>query len=260
MTVATTLTPETSKTRYPFDRDFYDRLLAARDGFTCIHQETIPAGRGHAFRVEAGQTFRLVMLEQSQIIDTSYWNADDPTEHYASGAQTWIEGLQITRLTRIWGTPPKSRPLATCIADTVRITPRQLPVREHAAHGAQCNPHLWAHYAGTHPRTCYDNFRAALAGVGLSQRRIIDNTNLFQNSALDPNTGDYLLGRGNAQAGDYIEFYAEIPLLVAISVCPGGSGDTIESPDDWGSSGVTVYPVGVELYDTGIEPLGWPYP
>src|SRR5262249_51450731 len=216
--------------------------------------------RGYAFRVEAGQAFRLVTLEHAQIVDTTLYNADDPTEHYASGAQAAIEGLQITRLTRIWGTPPKSRPLATVTADTVRVGPKAAPVREHAAHGAQCNPHLWAMYAGTNPRSCYDNFRAALATVGLSQRHVNDNMNLFQNTALDPATGDYLLGRGYSEPGDYLEFFAEIPLLVAISVCPAGGGGAVESPEDWGGDGgVPTYPMGVEIYTTGVEPLGWPY-
>lgn len=256
---ATAPTDPGVKTRYPFDAAFYASLLGRRDDFRLVHRETVPAGRGHAFRVEAGQAFRLVTLERAQIVDTSFWNADDPTEHYASGAQCAIEGLQITRLTRVWGTPPNSRPLATVTADTLRVGPKRIPVREHAAHGAQCNPHLWAHFAGTHPRTCYDNFRGALATVGLSQRWIIDNMNLFQNTALDPHTGDYLLGRGYAEKDDYIEFYAEIPLLVAISICPAGGGDTIESPDDWGSQGVALYPMGIEILDTGVEPLGWPY-
>lgn len=254
-----TIEAVSTATRYPFDEAFYGRLLGAREQFRSVHRDTVPAGRGHAFRVERGQAFRIITLESAQIVDTSLWNADDPSEHYASGAQCAIEGLQLTRLTRVWGTPPLSRPLATITADTLRVNPKQIPVREHAAHGAQCNPHLWAQYAGTHPRTCYDNFRGALAAVGLSQRSIIDNMNLFQNSALDPATGDYLLGRGYAEPGDYIEFYAEVPLLVAVSICPGGGGGTIESPDDWGSQGVTVFPVEIEVLDTGIEPLGWPY-
>lgn len=245
---------------YPLDREFYERLIARRAEFALVSRETVtPEQGGYAFRVEAGQTFRLTMLEGAQIIDAAIWSADDPTEHYAAGAQVAIEGVHISRLTRLWGTAPLSRPLATVLADTPRTRNSDAPLHSHVSPGAQCNPHLWAHYGGGDVRTCYDNFRAALASVGMSQRSIIDNVNLFQLSGLDPDSGDYVFSQGFAEAGDQLELYAEIPLLVAVSVCPGGDGGTVESGADWGGERVRLRPIGVEVRDTGVAPLGWPY-
>lgn len=246
-------------TQYPFNAEFYEKLVAARETFERVSKTTVtPETGGYAFRVEAGQTFRLAMLEGPQIIDAAIWNADDITEHYASGAQVAIEGFQIGRLTRIWGTPPLSRPLATVIADTARGARADHCLHSHVSPGAQCNPHLWAHSGGMPEASCYDNFRKGLAEVGMNQRLIIDNMNLFQMSGIEPLTGDYVFLPPEYEPGDYLEFYAEIPLLVAVSVCPAGDGGAV-GDGNLGGPDVVLSPIGVEIYDSGIEPLGWPY-
>jgi uncharacterized protein YcgI (DUF1989 family) len=246
----------------PFDADFYDRLYGARGDFTAAWSHTVERGTGYGFRVEAGQAFRLVTVEQAQIIDLCLTSAEDPSEHYAAGTQMAWEGGFVTRGMRIWGTAPRSRPLAFCSADTLRVSGTATHARDHVSHGAHCNPHHWMLYTGTHPRTCYDNLRAGFALLGLGQRHVHDNMNLYQNTALDPHTGQYLEGVSDAVAGDYIEFFAEIPLLVVMSLCPQGSGaDAIEGgDDDWVPYfDMPVFPIRVDVLDTGIAPLRWPY-
>jgi uncharacterized protein YcgI (DUF1989 family) len=245
----------------PIDRAFYDRLQAARSSFTKVEEHTVERGTGYGLRVAAGQAFRLVTVEQAQIIDLCLANAAEPTEHYAAGTQLAWEGGFVTRGNRIWGTPPLSRPLAACTADTLRTRDDASHARDHVSHGAHCNPHHWMLYTGTHPRTCYDNLRAGFAMLGLHQRLVHDNMNLYQKTALDPHTGQYLEGLSDAEAGDYIEFYAEIDLLVVLSLCPQGSGaDTLGGGDDnWVPYfEMPVYPIRVEVYDTPVAPQAWP--
>lgn len=243
--------------RVPYNTAFYKDLIARRDSFRLVWSHTVPRGTGHGFRVEAGQVFRLIQMEAAQILDTCISNAEDPTEHYHASTQLAMEGAQITRLTRVWGTPPRNRPLCTCLADTVRPRPNPGYTREHGALTGHCNAHIWMLYTATHPRNCYDNLRAGYAMLGLSQRYIHDNINMFQNTGLDPITSDYPLNPGNAEAGDYVEFYAEVPLLVVNSLCPDGAGTVPLS--EWGKREIPVYPIRVEVYDTGVQPLGWPY-
>jgi uncharacterized protein YcgI (DUF1989 family) len=253
--------PALERATPPIDGAFYDRLYAARPDFRPVWDHTVERGTGYGFRVEAGQAFRLVTVEEAQIIDLCLTSAEDPDEHYAAGTQMAWEGGFVTRGMRIWGTAPRSRPLAFCSADTLRVTGASTFARDHVSHGAHCNPHHWMLYTGTHPRTCYDNLRAGMAMHGLGQRHVHDNMNLFQNTALDPHTGQYLEGISDAVAGDYIEFFAEIPLLVVMSLCPQGSGaDAIEGGDDnWVPYfDMPVFPIRVEVFDTGVEPLGWP--
>jgi uncharacterized protein YcgI (DUF1989 family) len=251
------------RARPPFDEAFYDHLLAARAGFSApTFERTVSRGTGYGLRIDAGQVVRLVTVEQAQIIDLCLASSEDPTETYAAGTQLAWEGGLVTRGTRIWGGPPRSRPIAYCTADTLIPRDDASLARDHVCHGAHCNPHHWMLYTGRHPRTCYDNLRAGMAMLGLHQRFLFDNMNLFQKTALDPNTGQYLEGVSDAVAGDYIEFYAEIPLNVVISLCPQGSGaDTMsEDGEAWiPYFDMPVFPIRVEVYDTGVEPLGWPY-
>jgi len=200
--------------------------------------------------------FRIVTVSQPQITDVCILNADDPTEHYAAGTQLAVEGSHVNRLTRVWGTPPKSRPLCTCIADTVKQLDEPLNVRHHVVYSAHCNPHHWTLYSGHHPKTCYDNLRSGMALMGLSQRFIHENLNLFQKSGLDPHSGHFLIEGSESEADDYIEFFAEINLIVVMSLCPYGGGGV--EPQDWPGAEIPVYPLSVEIFDTGIEPLEWP--
>ncbi|MCW3014424.1 MAG: hypothetical protein JWO02_1516 [Solirubrobacterales bacterium] len=245
----------------PIDQPFYDRLQAARSSFTKVDEHTVERGTGYGLRVSAGQAFRLVTVERAQIVDLCLTSAEDPTEHYAAGTQLAWEGGFVSRGNRIWGTAPRSRPLAACTADTLRPKDDASHARDHVSHGAHCNAHHWMLYTGTHPRTCYDNLRAGFAMLGLHQRYVHDNMNIYQKTALDPHTGQYLEGLSDAEAGDYIEFYAETDLLVVVSLCPQGSGaDTLHGgDDDWVPYfDMPVYPIRIEVYDTGITPQGWP--
>jgi uncharacterized protein YcgI (DUF1989 family) len=46
--------------------------------------------------------------------------------------------------------------------------------------------------------------------------------NVFQVTGLDAD-GKYFMEASPAKPGDFIEFFAEIDLLCALSTCPGGS-------------------------------------
>lgn len=253
----TSITP-LPRGRFAFPREHYEGLVARRDGFTVV-SETLMNQSGHGFRVEAGQAFRLT-LTGPQVLDVSVMNADDPDEHLFPGTQLAIEGGRVGRFTRLWGTPPLSRPLATCIADSVRKIPSPRGTSEHFPHGAHCNAHMWELYTGRHSRPCYDNLRHGLTMLGLSQRHISDNLNLFMKGGYEEHTGVSIADESDAIAGDYLEFYAELPLHVIVSLCPAeaGSDDLRESWSDTSPGTIAVNPALVTMFDTETPPLGWP--
>jgi hypothetical protein len=54
-----------------------------------------------------------------------------------------------------------------------------------------------------------------------------------------------------------VEFYAETAIFCVISPCPGGA--SLHAHREEGSLEPTVHPVQVDVYSTGVDPLGWPY-
>lgn len=254
----------TTRSPYPFDAGFYDRLHASRATWRLAWEHVVPARSGYGWRAQAGQAFRIAMVEGGQVVDLCITSADDPYEHIAAGAQFYIEGARVTRGTRLWGTPPRSRPLATVTEDTVRARPdpggrglREPTKQHHKCYGAHCNPHHWLLFGGIHPPTCYDNLRDAYAQLGLSQYFIHDNLNLFGRFAMDPESGQHNAEPTQARKGDYLEFYAEADLLLAVSACPYGY--TATPPERWKVEPPPARSIGVQVFDTGVQPLGWPY-
>ena len=84
-----------------------------------------------------------------------------------------------------------------------------------------------------------------------------DVLNVFQVTGLN---GDdmYFMNASPAKQGDYLEFFAEIDLLCALSTCPGGDlsvplwGPDARDPID------VCRPLGVEVYALGADLIeGW---
>lgn len=241
----------------PFEADFYQGLADRHADFPVRRRDIVETNTGYGVRVLAGHTFRLEMIEGPQIIDLDIFAAEDPLEHYSAATQLWLEGGAVTVFTRIWGLPPRSRPLATVIADHIGRVDAGHGLRDHKAYGAHCNPHHWVLFADQLPNTCYDNLRAGCAMVGLPQQRIHDNLNLYMKAAMDPLTGQHLNVTSDAVKGDYIQFFAEIDLLIVLSLCPYGDGSV--PPEEWATTPIPEYPIAVEIADADVTPLGWPY-
>ena len=66
-------------------------------------------------------------------------------------------------------------------------------------------------------------------------------------------THQYFMKASPVRPGDFIEFFAEIDLLGALSTCPGGDCSTEHSSDT-----ATCYPLKVEVYRPAPKALtGW---
>ncbi len=48
------------------------------------YRKVVPAGTYWIDIVRKGETFRIVDLEGNQAVDTLFYNADDPAEHYSA--------------------------------------------------------------------------------------------------------------------------------------------------------------------------------
>ena len=143
----------------------------------------------------------------------------------------------------------------TILEDTVQNLVTHPGARHHIILGAHCNPYYWLIATGQWEHaSCYTNLVEAITPFGLGPEYVHDNLNLFQKTRIEPKTSRYVTEASDAKAGDYVEFYAEMNVLLAISACPLGSGRFAAETNK-----SDARPLLAEIYDTGVDPLPFEY-
>ena len=108
---------------------------------------------------------------------------------------------------------------------------------------------------------CHSNLTRALADeTGLSLKEaeplVHDVLNVFMLTGFTPDTRQYFMKASPVRPGDFIEFFAEIDLLGALSACPGGDCSAEHSSDT-----AACYPLKVEIWKPKEQALaGWTPP
>jgi hypothetical protein len=104
---------------------------------------------------------------------------------------------------------------------------------------------MWELVAGLHDHAnCQTNLEQAIAPFGLAPQHVHDPLNLFMKTGVAPEDGRYWFAASDAVPGDYVELYAEIDLVVALSSCPTGDGMA------GFADGIRVHPVGYQIFAT----------
>lgn len=209
-----------------FDGAFYER---ARSSLTKVQELVLPPRDAKAFSVPAGSFFRITNIEGSQVGDLNLWNAHDLSEHFFSGKTRALHATHVTTGDRLWSTLPSLRPLATITYDTLAWYGwDEDGAGVHDVIGTRCDPYTNLLLKGTeYHHCCHSNLTRALAaerGLPLLQaeRHIHDVMNVFMCTGYTRDTHHYFMKASPARSGDFIEFFAEIDLLAALSACPGG--------------------------------------
>jgi uncharacterized protein len=237
--------------RPPFPKAFFDELQEHRDSFPLAAEFVIsPEEASRAFVVRRGQTLRITCIAGAQIVDMCIWNAEDPNERFANEYSLTREGIWLQRNMRLWSSLPWLRPMMTVTKDTVENRPVHPGARHHYLFGAHCNPQGWywvvknRHHPLVTHNNCYCNLTRAVAPFGLGAKDLHDNLNLFMKCFVDHTTGLHPWEASDVRQGDYVEFYAEMDCLVALSICPSGSGRLPHDEEE-------IRPIGISIYDTG---------
>ncbi len=127
--------------------------------------------------------------------------------------------------------------------------------------GTRCDPYVNRMLTGEDfDFHCHSNRTRAIAPHGLTEFDVHDVLNVFQCTGLNLND-QYFMKACPAKKGDYLEFFAEIDLLCALSTCPGGD----LSLPMWGPDArdplEVCRPLGVEVYRLAPQMLdGWSSP
>lgn len=240
--------------RYRLDEGFYQRVRGAHAGYKQVDDLLVPPGEGRALVVGKGHTFRVIEETGPQIGTVAFWNAQDRRESFLA-ARTWAhEGIFVRPFARLLSGVPWVRPMMTCVDQTVATQSGDGEYQHHTL-GTHCSPEVIEMWFGREARnSCRQNLLRAVEPYGLTEVDLHDNLNVHQKAKVgDPEKGRIYLAASEARAGDYIEFFTEMDLLVAVSVCPLGDGtaDPTRNLDD-------VRPLRMAVYDTGLEPESFP--
>ncbi len=181
-----------------------------------VQDAVIPAQRGMAFEVKKGQVLRIYQVEEKQVGDCVFFNANDYKEVFHVGntwsLNNWLGTGTAKAYKNFYSKPPQSNVMLSVLEDTVK---------NHSGHlASRCNRRaLEIRGRGSQPRSCQENLEEALAPYGITGDDIIDIFNVFMAAEFHED-GSYELVNSTAEHGDYIDLLAEMEILAGISSCP----------------------------------------
>jgi uncharacterized protein len=234
----------------------------ARVGWRKISDIVVPPREARCFQVQAGHYFRIVSIEGPQVGDLNLWHAADHAERFFSGKTRALHGTHLSTGDRMWSNLPHLRPLATITEDTLDWYGYDaFGGGVHDVIGTRCDPYTHRLLSGgDYHHCCHSNLtRAFAAHTGRTLKDaepfIHDVLNVFMCTGFTRDTQQYFMKATPARPGDFIEFFAEIDLLGALSACPGGDCGTEHSSDV-----ARCAPLLVEVYAPPQKPVGWAMP
>lgn len=227
-----------------------DRLLAARQSMTKVAEVVVPPREGRGFRVPRGHFFRIVSVEGAQVGDLNLWNAEDLSERFFSGKTRALHATHVGRGDRLWSSLPFLRPMATITHDTLGWYGWDADgAGVHDVIGTRCDPYTNRLLKNDdYHHCCHSNLSRALAAetnmsVQEAEVHVHDVLNVFMCTGFTHDTHQYFMKASPVRPGDFIELFAEIDLLGALSACPGGDCGSGHSSDE-----APCYPLRVEIW------------
>lgn len=241
----------------PSGLEIYQR---ARTNLSKLSEVIVPPRDGACFEVPAGCFFRITSVEGSQVGDLNLWNANDLGERFFSGKTRQLHATHVSTGDRLWSSLPGLRPLATITHDSLDWYGWDEDGGSvHDVIGTRCDPYtnymlkeVDYHYC------CHSNLTRALSaktGMPLAEAElhVHDVLNVFMCTGFTLDTHQYFMKASPVRPGDFIEFFAEIDLLGALSACPGGDCGSSNSDDS-----ASCYPLKVEVFEPAAGSLdGW---
>ena len=183
----------------------------------------VPVRSGAAFEVAAGQVVRFSTVDGPQVVDLNLWSRTDPRERFWAARTRQFYGTHLTTGQRLWSNLPFLRPMATFVADSIAYGRDEDDAGCHDLLGTRCDPYVNQMLSGApYDFHCHSNLTRAVTQFGLTEFDVHDVINLFQVTGLMPDDKRYFMKTCPARPGDHVVLLAEIDLLMAISLCPGG--------------------------------------
>lgn len=227
-----------------FDSSVFTR---ARATMKVIKKVVVPPRDAATFEVPAGHFFRIVCVDGPQVGDLNLWNLHNMNERFYTSKTRQLHATHLSTGNRLWSSFPYMRPMATITKDTLDWYGwDEDGAGVHDVIGSRCDPYTNSQLQGVdYDRCCHSNLTRALAARSIpnAESHVHDVLNVFMATGFTKDTHQYFMKASPVRPGDFLEFFAEIDLLGALSTCPGGDCSTSHSGD-----AATCHPFHVEIY------------
>ncbi|MEM7653714.1 MAG: urea carboxylase-associated family protein [Pseudomonadota bacterium] len=171
----------------------------------------IPARRGKAAFVEAGQHVKVINTKGEQVVDTWAFSTHDLME-FMSAEHTRPTIRRMIPKTGDHLYSNRRRPILTIVEDTSPGIHDMLM--------AACDSYRYGLLGCTeYHDNCTDNLHASMYALGLRAPETPSPLNLFMNIPWDAE-GNLEFAPPRGKPGDYIVLRAEMDLVIAMSACP----------------------------------------
>lgn len=171
---------------------------------------TIERQSGKAFKLKKGHILTVIDPMGQQVSDMVLFNNDDYNEKLSSGKSLdFEESLLLTKGNYLWSN--RSNKMVKIIEDTNGRNDFLL---------APCSKETFEimyNHEGYHP-SCLENLYTNLKPYGLTIDDVPTAFNIFMNVQFDTN-GKISVLPPTSKAGDYIQFEAQMDLLVCLTAC-----------------------------------------
>jgi len=164
---------------------------------------------GTAFHLPEGSSLRIIDVEGEQVCDVMAFTPRG-WEWLSSGRSIDYNGtIRFGEGHILYSNA--SNPMLRIVRDTVG---------RHDFLFAPCSPEMFERLYGFGPGhpSCFGNLASSLAPFGITPDRIPTTFNAFMNTELS-STGEIKVIPPASKAGDYIEFRAEMDLIVGLTAC-----------------------------------------
>ena len=247
----------------PSTLENYDFTIyeAVRHTMKKINSELIPPRSASCINVNAGQFFRIKSVDGPQVGDLNLWSREELSQFFYSGKTRALYGTHVSTKDRLWSSLPTMRPMATITHDTLDWYGfDSFGGSVHDIIGTRCDPYTnnLISGGGQYHYCCHSNLTRALAKhcdlkLNIAEKYVHDVLNVFMCTGFTRDTGQYFMKESPVKPGDYLEFFAEIDLIVGLSACPGGNCASEHSSDQ-----ANCYPLEIEVFSVDPNKLiGW---
>jgi uncharacterized protein YcgI (DUF1989 family) len=207
-----------------------------------IQDFVIPPRSGKAWKVPKGAIWRLSTPDGPQVGDLNIWNANNPRERFWASRTRQLQGSHVMEGDRLWSNLPYIRPMCGLIRDNCLLKDApgsaknggreesrdqrggitKFGGRCHDLLGTRCDPYVSHMLTSTdYDFHCHSNLTRSILPFHLTESDVHDVLNVFQVTGLD-SQGRYFMEHSPATKESFMDWFAEMELLCALSTCPGG--------------------------------------